>query len=171
MINKPQPGEYSPYAQGYIDRAAAHGDVLQLLTNLMDTSVEFFAAIPADKQNYSYAPGKWTIKQVLGHLIDTERIFAYRALCIARGETKNLPGFEQDDYEASSPSNDREMIDLIAEFNLVRLANLYFLRSLTTEQADRVGLSNNTATSVRALVHMMAGHELYHLEILKERYL
>jgi uncharacterized damage-inducible protein DinB len=128
-------------------------------------------ALPAGKGDYSYAPGKWTIKEALSHIIEAERIFAYRALCISRGEQQNLPGFEENDYVINSEANNRTLADLIEEFKAVRLSNLYFLKSLSTAQANRVGSSNGNPTSVRALAHMMAGHELHHLNIFKERYL
>jgi uncharacterized damage-inducible protein DinB len=171
MINAPQPGEYSPFAAGYVALAITQGDVIQTLSRSMDGTAAFFKALPADKADFAYAPGKWTVKEALSHMIETERIFAYRALCISRGEQQNLPGFEQNDYVINSEANNRTLADLTDEFKTVRLGNLYFLRSLSTEQADRVGSSNGTPTSVRALAHMMAGHELHHLNIFKEKYL
>jgi len=172
MINKPEPGEYSPFAAGYVALAiAAHDDVITLLGDLMDSTAALLLSLPPEKADYAYAPGKWTIKESIRHLIDTERIFAYRALCIARGEQQNLPGFEQDDYMATIDVSNIPITDLIAEFKTVRLANLYFFKSLSTTQADSVGLSNGHPTSVRALAHMIAGHELHHLNILNERYI
>lgn len=171
MINKPNPDEYSPFAAGYVALAIAHGDVINLLAGLMDSTAALLQSLPPEKAGYAYAPGKWTIKEVICHLIDTERIFAYRALCIARGEQQNLPGFEQDDYMATINVSNTPIDDLIAEFKTVRLANLYFFKSLSTGQADRLGLSNGKATSVRALAHIIAGHELHHLNILHKRYL
>lgn len=170
MFTKPQPGQYSQRAAGYIDLAACD-DILQLLANLMHSSALLFESLTEDKANYSYAPGKWTIKEVLSHLIDTERVFAYRALCISRGEQQNLPGFEQDDYAANSEAAGRIWADLIGEYQAVRLSNLYLLRSLSRAQASRVGLANGNPASVSALAHMIAGHELHHINILKERYL
>lgn len=171
MINKPQPGEYPPFATGYIALAIAHDDVLKLLTDLMESTAATFSSLPADKGDYRYAPGKWSIKEMLGHIIDTERVFGYRALCISRGEQQNLPGFEQNDYVENSEAAKRTMPDLIAEFKTVRQSNLYFLRSLSTQQANRLGLSNSNPVSVRGLAHMIAGHELHHLNILRDRYL
>lgn len=171
MINKPQPGEYPPFAAGYIALAIAHDDVLKLLTDLMESTASTFSSLPADKGDYRYAPGKWSIKEMLGHMIDTERVFAYRALCISRGEQQNLPGFEQNDYVEKSEANKRTMADLITEFKTVRLSSLYLLQSLSTQQVDRLGSGNGHPVSVRALAHMIAGHELHHLTILRDRYL
>jgi len=169
MFNKPQPGQYSAFATGYIALAECD-DILQLLANLMNTSATFFESMPDDKADYTYLPGKWTIKEVLSHLIDTERVFAYRALCFARGEQQNLPGFEQDDYVANSEAADRVWADLIGEYQAVRLSSLYFFRSLSRVQANRMGLANGNPTTVSALAHMIAGHEIHHINILKERY-
>ncbi|GAB3923983.1 DinB family protein [Mucilaginibacter myungsuensis] len=171
MISKPSPNEYSPFAAGYVALAADHDDVLKLLADLMQSTADLFYGLPPKKADYKYAPDKWTIKEVICHLIDTERIFTYRALCIARGEKQNLPGFEQDDYMAHVNANDRAVEDLIAEFSTVRSSSLYLLRSLTTIQAENIGSSNGHPTSARALAYMIAGHELHHLNILKERYL
>lgn len=170
MFSKPQPGQYSPHAAAYIALAACD-DILQFLADLMNSTTVLFESLPEDKADHAYEPGKWSIKEVLSHLIDTERVFAYRALCISRGEQQNLPGFEQDDYAANSEAANRTMPDLIGEYQAVRLSNLYFFRSLSTVQANRIGLANGNPTSVSALAHMIAGHELHHINILNERYL
>lgn len=170
MFNKPQPGQHPPQAAGYIALAASD-NVVQLLADLLNSSTAFFESLPANKADYSYAPGKWTIKEVLSHMIDTERVFAYRALCFSRGEQQNLPGFEQNDYVAHSEAANRTMPDLIGEYQSVRLSNLYFFRSLSTVQANRMGMSNGSPTSVSALAHMIAGHELHHMNIFREKYL
>ena len=114
---------------------------------------------------YTYAEGKWTIKEVVGHMIDAERVFVYRAMCISRGEQQSLPGFEQDDYVACAGSNARDIQELADEFKTLREANLYFVKSLSREQATIIGMANNRPTSVRALIHIMAGHELHHFNI------
>lgn len=171
MISKPQPNEHPPHAAGYIALVAACNDIVQLLAEQMERTAALFNSLPADKLDYSYAPGKWTIKEVLNHMIDTERVFAYRAMCFARGEQQNLPGFEQNDYVEHSEAGARTITDLIAEYQAVRLANLYFFKSLSTAQARRAGLSNGSPTTPAALAFMIAGHEQHHLNILQERYL
>lgn len=170
MFSKPQTGQYPPQAAAYIALAECD-DILQLLADLMNNSVTLFESLPDGKVDYTYEPGKWTIKEILSHLIDTERVFAYRALCFSRGEQQNLPGFEQDDYAANSEAADRLFPDLLGEYQAVRLSNLYFFRSLSQVQANRMGSSNGSPTTVSALAHMIAGHEIHHMNILKERYL
>lgn len=117
-----------------------------------------------------YAPGKWTPKEVLLHLIDTERIFTYRALRFARGDAQSLPGFDENEFAANSEANDRPLSDLLTEYHAVRAATLALFGSFNAAQLDRVGLANGGATSVRALVFITAGHERHHLAILRERY-
>ena len=119
---------------------------------------------------YAYADGKWTIKQVLGHMADTERVFAFRALCFSR-EHVSLPGFDQDVYMQKATFNARCLDDIADEFRIVREATLYLLKSMTEEQWLRRGIASGSAVSVRALAYMIAGHEMHHLKILKERYL
>jgi uncharacterized damage-inducible protein DinB len=170
MINKPQPNEYSPFAAGYVALASQHSDVVKLLTDLSESTVALFNSL-RNKANFSYAPGKWTVKEVINHMTDTERVFAYRALCVARGEQQNLPGFEQDDFVANCDAAKRDYDDLIAEFKAVRLSSIYFFKSLSTTEADRIGNVNSYPTSVRALAHMIAGHELHHHNIFRDRYM
>lgn len=118
-----------------------------------------------------YEPGKWSIKQIVGHISDAERIFATRILRIARSDQTPLPGFEQDDYVGSAGSNQRTLADLIAEYESVRNATLTLLRSLTPEAWLRAGCANNRDQSVRGIAYTLAGHELHHVKILQERYL
>jgi uncharacterized damage-inducible protein DinB len=169
MIAKPQPEEYNPYYVTYISKVA-EGDVLEILEQLKESSYQLFSNLTDEQANYAYAPGKWTIKEALGHMIDTERVFAFRAYCFSR-EYSELPGFDQDTYVNASNFNSRSIQDLAAEFKATRESNLYFFRALTEEQLNRRGVASGNPASVRALVYMVAGHELHHLGILKERYL
>lgn len=171
MIAPPQPEEFNPFYAGYINLAAAHNDILQLLADLKDSTYALFTGLPLEKGGYAYEPGKWTIKQLLGHLIDAERVFAYRLLCISRGDEVSLPGFDENDYVATATFNTRALADLAAEFRTTRESNLYLLRTLTKEQTELMGTANGNPVSVRAIVYIMAGHELHHLNILKTRYL
>lgn len=173
MLNQPAVGEYAPFYQNYINKAieAANGDILQLLAQLKDSTYQFFHNIPAEKADFAYAEGKWTIKELLGHIIDAERVFAYRVLCISRKEQKNLPGFDENEFVANSNFRQRTLGDLAAEFESVRESNLHLLRALTEEQAVLTGTANGSAVSVRGLAYIMAGHELHHLNIIRERYL
>ncbi|PTQ99561.1 DinB family protein [Mucilaginibacter yixingensis] len=170
MIAKPQPNEYAAFAETYINRAIVFDDVVAALANQQPETVKLFTGLYAAKGNYRYADDKWTLKEVLLHMIDTERVFAYRAMCVARDEQQNLPGFSENDYTANGNADAREMTDLLEEYKAVRAASVWLLRSLTTEQADRIGSANGRPVSVRALAYMMLGHELHHAHILKERY-
>ncbi len=170
MISKPQPGEYAPYAEGYIAKVP-NGPILEILEYLRDSTYSFFSRMTAEQADYTYQEGKWTIKQNLAHIIDTERVFSFRAFCFSRGEQQPLPGFDQDDYMAHADLEGRTIQDLAHEFKAVRDSSLYVYRSLTDEQARAIGIASNHPVSVRALVYMTAGHELHHLDILKERYI
>jgi uncharacterized damage-inducible protein DinB len=170
MISKPTPDEYAPYAANYI-ASVPDGDIIEILEKLKDSSYQFYSGISEEQADYAYAEGKWTLKQVLGHIIDTERFFSFRAFCFSRGEQSPLPGFEQADYVENATFNTRTMQDLADEYKTVRESSLYIYRSLSNEQALRKGIASTYVFSVRALVYLTAGHELYHLGLIKERYL
>ncbi|MFI5157273.1 MAG: DinB family protein [Sphingobacteriales bacterium] len=170
MINKPQPGEYAPYAEGYIAKVP-DGPVIEILAYLKQSTYNFFSRITTEQADYAYAEGKWTLKQVLGHMIDTERVFSFRALCFSRGDKNALPGFDQEEYVAASTFDTRTIQDLANEFKTLREANIYLYNSLTEEQSLKMGVASNHPVSVRALVYMTAGHEIYHLDLIKERYI
>lgn len=170
MITRPYPTEYHPFASTYVAHSADTDSITGLLASSIENTVAWFNAIPASKEVYAYAPGKWTIREVLGHMIDTERIFAYRALAVSRGEQQPLPGFDQEPYVLNSESNKRPLADLIEEFKAVRLTTLLFFRSITDAQSERLGIASGHPVSVRALAYMIAGHELHHMKIMEERY-
>lgn len=170
MITQPQPDEFAPFYAGYVARAD-EGDILQTLTQLKESTYSYFTAIAAEKENYAYAPGKWTIKQVLNHMIDTERVFAFRLLCFARQDSNAMPGFDENAYAACADVSTRSLKDLATEFKALREANLYLYRSVSPQQSLYIGIASGKAISVRALLYIIAGHELHHLSILKERYL
>jgi hypothetical protein len=127
-------------------------------------------ALSPDQAGFRYADGKWTIREVLGHVIDTERVFGYRALCIARGETASLPSFDQDTYAAQSGHDRYALPDLLDEFKHVRQGHFSMLRHLDQPAWERAGMVNNHAITVRSLAYMIAGHARHHVGILKERY-
>jgi enterochelin esterase-like enzyme len=169
-LARPAPGTYQPYAQGYIDLISEGADPLALLRQQPAELHRDLARLTEAQALMRYAPGKWTPKEMLLHIIDTERIFTYRALRFARGDAQSLPGFNENEFAAASEANDRPMSDLLTEYHAVRAATLAFFSSLTPAQFDRVGLANGGATSVRALLFITAGHERHHLGILRERY-
>jgi len=170
MINKPQPGEFASYAAGYIDKVPS-GPIIEILEYLKDSTYNFFSRITAEQADYAYAEGKWTLKQVLGHMIDTERVFSFRVLCFSRGDQNALPGFDQDEYMAGSTYSTRSIQDLADEFKALRSATVYLYSNLTDEQSEMKGMASNHPVSVRALVYMTAGHELYHLDLIKSLYI
>jgi hypothetical protein len=170
MIKRPQPDEYSAYAAGYVAKVP-DGPILEVLEYLKESTYNFFSRMTDEQADHAYAEGKWTLKQVLGHMIDTERFFSFRAFCFSRGDKSPLPGFEQDDYVNGANFDTRSIQSLAHEFKAVREANLYLYSSFTEEQSLMTGTANNNPVSVRALVYMTAGHELYHLDLIKERYI
>jgi uncharacterized damage-inducible protein DinB len=169
MISRPQPDEYSAFAATYVNMV---GDepILEILESLQETTYKISRDIDPAKANFAYAPGKWTVKQVLGHMADTERIFAYRALVFSR-ESITLPGFDQDLYMQYATFGSRTLDDIAGEFKTIRQSSLYLLRSMAEEQTMQKGIASGGNFSVRAYAYMMAGHEMHHLKILRERYL
>ena len=166
---RPEPGEYAPFYETYVSKVQG-GDVMSQLESQRLQTAQLFAASSERDGNFRYAPGKWTIKEVVGHLSDSERIFSYRALRIARGDQTPLPGFEQDDYVKNGNFAEQSVADLVAEFGSVRAATLALFRSLNAEAWSRRGTASEKPVTVRALAFIIAGHELHHREILKERY-
>ena len=168
---RPQPGEFAGYAQSNIDLVTGDDAVAALATQGNDL-LAFFESLGEDRiRGLAYAPGKWTIKEVLGHLADDERIFTYRALSVARGDATPLPGFDEKQYVAATNFESRSLASLLAEFRTVREASLSFFESLTAEEWLRRGTTNGYTASVRGLAFHIAGHELHHLQIVRERYL
>lgn len=168
-MNRPQPNEYAPYQEVYIQTVP--DDVIDELESQAAAFPTFLRSFPEEKGDYAYAPGKWTLKQMLGHLIDNERIMAYRLLCLSRNDKAHLPGYEQDDYIAYSTYNDQNFAKLIDEFEVLRRANLFLFRSLTDEQLQRRGAVSNYEITVKAILFIIAGHVNHHRKIITERYL
>jgi uncharacterized damage-inducible protein DinB len=168
-MQRPGNDEYAPYYGKYISLVATD-DVLSALETQRVQMAQIFAARSERDGNFRHGPDKWTVKEVLGHVNDTERIFTYRALRIARGDQKPLPGFEQDDYVRTSACNERTLADLTEEFAAIRSASLALFRSFRDEAWSRRGTASNYEVTARALAFMTAGHELHHRRILEERY-
>jgi hypothetical protein len=168
-FERPQTGEYNPYYDRYISLVKGD-DVVGLLEQQAPATAALFQSA-SSKADFRYAPGKWTVKEMLGHVNDTERIMAYRALRIARGDQTPLAGFEQDDYIRDGNFGQRTLPDLIEEFTAVRKATLHLFRHVDAEIAARRGTANGDAVSIRALVYIIAGHELHHRRVLEEKYL
>jgi len=167
---KPQATEYLPYYDRYIS-LVPEGDVLSTLSAQLDSTLSTLRSVSEEKAGFRYAPDKWSIKEVVGHITDGERIFAYRALRFARNDQTPLPGFEQDDYVRNATFDDCKLSDLVDEFEHVRRGNLLMFRHLDKEAWTRRGTASDAEISVRALVYILAGHELHHMKVLKEKYL
>jgi len=167
---RPNPGDYSPYYESYIKLVEGE-DILKILNDQGKKTQDMLNSFSEHRGNYRYTDGKWTVKEVVGHLLDTERVFAYRALCIARGEKKSLPGFDQDDYVKEGNFNKRELFDLNYEFRLLRESNLLLFRTFTPEMLKLKGFANESYVSVLAILFMIAGHEKHHMNVLREKYM
>jgi uncharacterized damage-inducible protein DinB len=170
-IEKPKEGEYPPYAIMYIDLLPDDSLVLKYLKENLKSTKDLILSLPEEKLLYRYAEGKWTIKEVLVHIIDDERIYSYRALRFARNDQTELPGFEQDDYARYSGANARGIKDILKEYAAVRNSTIAFFNGLDEEAFTRAGVANKNLVSVRALAYHIAGHEMHHINIIKERYL
>jgi hypothetical protein len=162
--------EYNSYYKSYIERASKK-TIIEGLKDNLEKVVDFFKAIPSEKHEYSYASGKWTIKDVLLHLIDTERVFAYRALRISRYDKTSLSGFEQDDYVLNGFANNRSLESLLDEYIAVRKSTIALYSSFNAGALLQLGEASGYPISVRALGYIITGHENHHCDIIKERYL
>lgn len=167
---KPDASILTSYQKSYVDQVP-DGSLPAIMEKNGRDTIAFLRSLPAEKSKYRYAPGKWSIAELIQHVIDTERIFAYRMLCIARGEQAPLPGFEENDYARESGADQRSFSDILDEFVTVRTATVSLLKSFTDAQLDRKGISNGKPAYVRSLTFMVAGHEIHHVSIIKERYL
>jgi hypothetical protein len=170
ITKRPAPVEYDPFYDTYI-RLVPPGNLIQTLSEQKDDAVRLLRSISEEKSMHRYAPGKWSSKEVVGHMCDTERIMAYRALRIARGDQTPLPGFEQDDYIRAANFDSIPMSDLAGEFQLIREATFPLLRGFDEKALERRGTANNVSISVLALAYIIAGHERHHVGILRSRYL
>jgi uncharacterized damage-inducible protein DinB len=168
-ITRPEPGEYAAYYEKYISLVPGN-DITSALEKQRVQTMQLLAGRSERESNFRYAADKWSVKDVLGHISDSERIFAYRALRIARGDQTPMEGFEQDDYVRSGGFTERPLASLVEEFANVRSATLSLFRSLPKEAWLLRGTANKNEVSVRALAYITAGHELHHRSILEERY-
>jgi hypothetical protein len=167
-LARPQAGEFAPYAEKYV--SLVPDDVFGALENQAKQTVELYSGRPEADGDFRYAPDKWSAKEILGHINDTERIFAYRALRIARADQTPMEGFEQDDYVRAGESGSRTLKSLIEEYQSVRSASLTLLRSFSGDVWMRRGVASKYETTVRAFAFLIAGHELHHIRILQEHY-
>ncbi len=169
-MKKPEKTEYNEYYDRYVS-LVDETEIIAAFENQLKEMNELFSSISEEKSEFAYAEGKWTIKELVGHLIDGERIFAYRALRISRGDETPIEGFEQDDYVENAPFKDYKFSDLVREFELVRESSILFFRHLKESDWTREGTASDSPVSVRALAFIMVGHVRHHANILRERYL
>ncbi|MGB7620861.1 MAG: DinB family protein [Terriglobia bacterium] len=168
---RPVPGEYAPYAQADIDLVEG-SDAVIVLERIAEQTLTFLHALPEDRlTGLRYAPTKWTVKDVVGHVVDDERVFAYRAFCLARGETLPLPGFDENVYAANGDAEQRSWGEILSDYHAVRAASLALFRGLSPARWTRTGEVNGYPATPRGLAFHMAGHELHHIRLLHERYL
>ncbi|SHM72300.1 DinB family protein [Polaribacter sp. KT 15] len=169
MISK---SEYAPYFEQYMQLVSVKE--MSIIDNLEASQKEFHNLLdnlPVEKHNYAYDEGKWTLKELIQHVIDTERVFCYRALCFARNDKTELPGFDQDIFVDNDNANDRYFYELLSEMNVLRKSTIQMFKSFTSEALLRKGIASKNSISVRALGYLFSGHQLHHVNIIKERYL
>ncbi|MBK9478579.1 MAG: DinB family protein [Bacteroidetes bacterium] len=169
-MKRPEPTEYAPYYKNYIDLVKVDNPIKALEDQIIAMQA-FLSEIPEDRESYRYAANKWSIKEIIGHLIDTERIFGYRALCIARKDKTSFPGYDENAYVAAANFDSRSFYDLVHEFSIVRESHLALFKSFAPEAFSEMGTANQQPVSVRAILFIMAGHEIHHLKVIRERYL
>jgi hypothetical protein len=167
--DRPGADEYAPYYGGYLERVPG-GDVLATLESQIGGTLALLRSVPAAREGWRYAPDKWSIREAVGHVIDVERLFSFRALWFARSAEGALPGMEQDDWVRASNAGARELADLLAEWETLRASTLRLFRSLAPDALGRRGVASGVEFTVRAVPWIVAGHELHHRLILVERY-
>lgn len=169
-IARPRADEHAEYFSRYISQVP-DGDLVSMLREQAVETVTLLQDLTPAQANYAYAPGKWTIKQVIGHIIDGERVFVYRAMRFARCDSTELPGFDENAFVDNANFNERTLGDLLEELQVVRASTIQFAKNLDAEALTRRGSANGNGISVRALLYVVAGHERHHAKLLRERYL
>lgn len=163
--------EYNEYYERYIDKVANNTELSAGFEGDKKMVIDFFSSIPSEKLEYRYQPEKWSIKEVLQHIIDTERIFMYRFFRIARKDTAPLMGFDQDIYIEPSGANNKSIEALLHEFTVTRLNSINLINSISDENLQNMGEASNSPVSARACAFILLGHSVWHIEVIKERYL
>ena len=169
LAARPDESEYAPYYGRYIALVPG-GDIAAILVSQQEEMGRFLKFLSEEQGEYRYAEGKWSVKEVVGHLIDAERVFAFRALAFSRGDTQPYPGMEQDDYARGANYGERSLSDIADEFASVRIATLHLLGGMSDEMLLRRGTASEVVFSVRSIFHIIAGHERHHRAVLREKY-
>jgi len=170
MIPRPTPAEYAPYYESYIGKVPP-GDIIDLLSSGVEETVRLLRDLSDHQAVFRYAKGKWSIKEIVGHLSDTERVYTYRALRFARNDPTVLPGFDQDKFVEEAAFDARPLADILNEFRAVRAASIAFFRRTLPATLLRRGTASGFEFTVRAIPYILAGHEIHHMGVIKERYL
>jgi len=168
-IERPKADEHSQYYSRYIDRVP-EGNLIGLLESQLADTLALLRRVPRDREDFAYAHGKWTVKEVVGHLSDGERVFAYRALRFARNDSTELASFDENAWVANANFGRQRLVDLVEEFNAIRECTIRLAKSLNAEELARRGVANGQVVSVRALFYIIAGHERHHVDLFRERY-
>lgn len=164
--------EYAPYFERYMQLTVLKDKtIIQNLESAQDEFECVLRNLPDNKHSYSYATGKWTLKELIQHIIDTERVFCYRALSFARNDQTPLPGFDQDVFVVNAAANNRDYYDLLDEMKVLRKSSIQLFKSFSKEALLRIGVASDNNMSVRALGYLFSGHQIHHINIVKERYL
>ena len=170
-MRRPEPDEHADYYSMYIDGVPDDRTLVDVLREAPDALERLLSGLPPERETFAYEPGKWTCREVLGHVIDTERLFSYRALHVARADPADLPGMDQDEWAAASNAGARPVTDLLREFRGLRAANAALFVSFDEDTLSRRGTASGNEFTVRALAYIIAGHELHHRDVLRTRYL
>ena len=168
-IERPKADEHSAYFGRYIDRVP-EGDLIALLESQFAETTALLKRVPRDREDFAYADGKWTVKEVVGHLSDCERVFAYRALRFARNDPTELASFDENAWVANANFGGQRLVDLVDDYSIVRQGTLRLAKGLNAEELARRGVANGNTASVRALFYIIAGHERHHVGLFRERY-
>ena len=169
-MQRPDPSEYHEYYHRYIDKVP-DGDVIVLLSTELERTLALLGRVSSERADYRYQPGKWSIKDVIGHVIDSERTFAYRALSFARNDPASLPSFEQEQYARFSNASRRPLRELAEELECVRKSNVLLFKSFDEDMWTRRGIASDVSFTVRTFPYIIVGHEIHHRRVLEERYL
>lgn len=169
-MKKPQPNEYPPYSEKYISLVKTENIFKELKDQIWQVQT-VISNIPEEKEEYAYASGKWTIKEVFGHMIDAERVFGYRALCFSRKDKTPLPGFDENLYVENSNFKEQSLHDLAREFAVLRESNISMIKHFNEEKLNQLGNANGNDVSVRSIVFMIVGHVSHHLNVIQKKYL
>lgn len=169
-MKRPLPNEYPSFYKNYVDNVKTDNIIKELRDQVLDIQA-IISEIPEEKEDFAYAPGKWTIKEIIGHIIDTERVLGYRAMRFARKDKTPLPGYDENFFVANANFNKQTLYSLGHEFAIVREANLALFKTWDEEALSQVGVANKLDVSVRAMLYMIAGHAIHHMGVIKEKYL